>query len=531
MSVPRWSPPVALSKREALVMSTVARTKKLFGFLREHRHELFDEVFQTELETMYRESGEGRTPVPPALMAMALLLQGYTGASDAEAVHLTMVDARWQMVLDHSSSETRAFSQGALVAFRERLIKHNMDRRLLERTVELARKKGTFDYKKLPPTLRIAVDSRPLVGAGRVEDTFNLLGRAGRILLKSAAKLAAIEPAELAHDVGAEPLLASSIKRGLDVSDWGDADQRDEALGRLLSMLDALEVWVRDTFESEAEQPPLSEQIELIATLREQNIDPEPPDNGGQRVRDGVATDRITSLSDLSQRHGRKSTSKTFVGYKSHLATELDRGFVLAVAITPANRPEAEGLDLMRDDIFRIAKDNISELHVDRAYVHAAFAEELRGKKVSFFSKPRSIKGSGDLFDKTDFKFNWRSKTATCPADEVVDIKVGAVARFDADTCNACPLRKQCTTSRRGRTLSVPADEPLQRELRKLSGTRAGRARQRERVGIEHRLAHHAQKQGRRARFRGVPKNRLDARRHAAIINLEVIHRGLAMAA
>jgi hypothetical protein len=531
MSAPRWAPPIALSKRETLVMSTVARTKKLFGFLREHRHELFDEAFQTELEGMYRESGEGRTPVPPALMAMALLLQGYTGASDAETVHLTMVDARWQMVLDHHDSETRAFSQGALVAFRERLIKHDMDRRLLERTVELAREKGTFDFKKLPHTLRVAVDSRPLVGAGRVEDTFNLLGRAGRILLKSAAKLAAVDPAALARDVGAEPLLASSIKRGLDVADWGDANQRDEALGRLLSMLDALEVWVRESFEAEAEQPPLSEQLELIETLREQNIDPEPPDNGGRRVLDGVAPDRITSLSDPSQRHGRKSTSKTFVGYKSHLATELEHGLVLAAAITPANRPEAEGLDLMRDDLFRMANDNISELHVDRAYVHAAYAVELRGQGVLFFSKPRSIKGSGGLFDKTDFKFNWRSKTARCPADQVVDIRVGAVARFDADTCNACPLRKKCTSSRRGRTISIPADEHLQRKLRKLSATRSGRAKQRERVGIEHRLAHHAQKQGRKARFRGLPKNLLDARRHAAIINLEVIDRDLRMAA
>lgn len=531
MSVPRWSPPIPLTKREKLVMSTVVRTKKLFGFLREHRHLLFGDAFQAELETMYRDTGEGRMPVPPALLAMALLLQGYTGISDAEAVHLTMVDARWQMVLDLNGAETRAFSQGALVAFRERLIKHNMDRRLLERTVELARETGAFDFKKLPQTLRVAVDSRPLVGAGRVEDTFNLLGRAGRILLKSAAKLAELDPEDLARDVGAEPLLASSIKRGLDVSDWGDARLRDEALGRLLAMLDALEAWVRERFEDEAEQPPLSDQLEVLSTLRDQNIDPEPPKNGGRRVRQGVAPERITSLSDPSMRHGRKSTSKTFNGYKSHLATELDHGLVLAAAVTPANRPEAEGFDLMRDDIARVANGNISELHVDRAYVHAEYAEELRREGVIFFSKPRSIRGSGALFDKTAFKFDWRSKTARCPADQVVRIAAGEVARFAADTCNACPLRKKCTTSNRGRTISIPTDEPLQRALRKLSATRTGRAKQRERVGIEHRLAHHAQKQGRRARFRGLPKNLLDARRHAALINLEAIDRDLRLAA
>jgi hypothetical protein len=44
-----------------------------------------------------------------------------------------------------------------------------------------------FDWKKLPKTLRVAVDSRPLVGAGRVEDTINLLGHAGRKIAECIA--------------------------------------------------------------------------------------------------------------------------------------------------------------------------------------------------------------------------------------------------------------------------------------------------------------------------------------------------------
>jgi len=40
--------------------------EKLFAFLRDHRHELFDDGFQAELEAMYRDTGAGREPVPPA---------------------------------------------------------------------------------------------------------------------------------------------------------------------------------------------------------------------------------------------------------------------------------------------------------------------------------------------------------------------------------------------------------------------------------------------------------------------------------
>jgi hypothetical protein len=74
-------------------------------------------------------------------MAMAMLVQGSLGVSDAEIVELT--------------------------------------------TVQLAKATGEFDYRKPPKTLRVAVDSRPLEGAGRVEDTFN----ARKTIACAAAKL------------------------------------------------------------------------------------------------------------------------------------------------------------------------------------------------------------------------------------------------------------------------------------------------------------------------------------------------------
>jgi hypothetical protein len=60
-----------------------------------------------------------------------------------------------------------------LQEFRERLIAADLDRRVLERTVELATRTKAFDPRKLPKTLRVAIDSSPLEGAGRVEDTYN----------------------------------------------------------------------------------------------------------------------------------------------------------------------------------------------------------------------------------------------------------------------------------------------------------------------------------------------------------------------
>lgn len=90
MEFVRWNPRREPSKREQLLLKRSGKTRKLFAFLREHRHELFDDAFQAELESMYRSTGAGAQPRPPAMMAMAALLQGYTGAQRSRAKPLTL---------------------------------------------------------------------------------------------------------------------------------------------------------------------------------------------------------------------------------------------------------------------------------------------------------------------------------------------------------------------------------------------------------------------------------------------------------
>lgn len=362
--------------RESLLLKRLKRTKMLFSFLRLHRHELFDEAFQAELGSMYRDSEAGKVPLPPALLAMAILLQAYTGASDAEAVELTVVDMRWQLVLDRIGQETPAFSQGALQAFRQRMIAHDMDRRLLERTVELARRVGGYDPKKLGQ-LRIAVDSRPLEGAGRVEDTINLLGHVGRRLLEVAARLIQQDPSKLARDLKADDLLAKSIKGALDI-DWSHPQAKHRALNDVLRQVEAAEHWVRVTFGAAANEKPLVDYLEALATIREQDLEPD-PSGKGQRVRQGVAKDRRVSVRDPEMRHGRKTKTRTFNGYKSHLAVDLDTTLVLACDVSAANQPEASSLAVLLKDL---RDQDIAELHFDRGYVSSPETANIPGTKV-----------------------------------------------------------------------------------------------------------------------------------------------------
>jgi hypothetical protein len=56
--------------------------------------------------------------VPPAQLALAMLLQAYTQVSDDEVIEATTMDRRWQLVLACLETETPPFSIGTLVAFR-----------------------------------------------------------------------------------------------------------------------------------------------------------------------------------------------------------------------------------------------------------------------------------------------------------------------------------------------------------------------------------------------------------------------------
>ncbi|WP_437780694.1 transposase [Sorangium sp. So ce1097] len=241
----RWLPPVELSRQEQALMKRLTRVRALFGFLRLHRHELFDETFQEQLESMYRTTGAGEPPHPPALMCMVTLLQGYVGASDAEAVELSIVDLRWQMVLGCLGAATPAFSQGALQAFRERMVEHEMDRVLLERTVALVRSGAMTEGERraVSKALRVAIDSRPLAGAGRVEDTINLLGHAARSIVRVVSKITDRPPEEICRKAGIPLLLAPSIKAGLDL-DWSDPKQKAAAIQILERQVSSLQQWV-----------------------------------------------------------------------------------------------------------------------------------------------------------------------------------------------------------------------------------------------------------------------------------------------
>ncbi len=245
MRPPLWHPPIACSPAEQAIITHIKRAK-LFVFLRDHRHELFDDAFQEELAALYAPSRRGHPPIPPAQLALATILQAYTGVSDDEVIEVTLMDRRWQLVLDCLDTDQAPFSKGTFVTFRQRLIEGQMDRRLIEQTIEIASQSQAFG----PRALRAALDSSPLWGAGRVEDTCNLVGHALKKVIRVVASQQERELVEVAKEAGAELVCGTSLKAALD-RDWDQQLQKDEALTLILEVLQTVETWVQTLSEQE----------------------------------------------------------------------------------------------------------------------------------------------------------------------------------------------------------------------------------------------------------------------------------------
>jgi hypothetical protein len=510
-----WRPPVEPSRLERAVMERTKRAR-LFVWLRRHRHELLDEALQTELAGMYADQRVGQPPVAPGMLALVTILQAYTGASDAEAVEAAVMDRRWQLVLDCMDVATAPFSKATLVAFRARLIAHQMDRRLVERTIALyAQTMGAPAARQV----RVALDSSPLWGAGRVEDTINLMGHALRkvlgVLVRQQGWGLAQGLGVVAGEAAAPELAASSLKAALDL-DWDDPAARDHALGIVLGAAERVEAWVAT--QPGGQDPQVAVHLATAHQIRDQDV--EVAADAPPTLRRGVARDRRISIEDPQMRHGRKTRSVRVDGYKRHVARDLDSRLVRAVGVTPANAPEASVADQITTDLAH-QHAHLAELHIDRAYLPSSLVRD-RDEDLQIYCKAFPVR-NGPRFAKTAFTLDFDQGLLTCPNQVQMPFTLGGKVQFPASTCQVCPLRERCTTSARGRSVQIHPDEQLLAELRTRQHTPQGRARLRERIGVEHTLAHIGRWQGRRARYRGTPKNLFDLRRYAIVHNLHVL--------
>jgi len=476
----------------------------IYRLLADHGQAMFPDDYFGDLHSG---SVRGRPTIPARVMATVMLLQAFEGLSDREACDRLGFDLRWQAAAG-ADTGAEAFHPTVLPGQRNRLRASVRPRRLFEDTKVVAKATGAIKGRAR------VLDSTPIYDAVATEDTVTQLRASIRKLLRSLdqakSPLAGAVRAVLQRD-------DDYAKAGKPPCDWDDADARE-------ALVDDL---VRDTLAAlsvlEGTELPQSceEAAGLVALVSGQDV--EQGDDGVFRIARGVARDRMISTVDTEARHGHKSRNRRFDGYKAHLSIDPDSELIDEVVATPANTPDREAAPVLLGS-YDTAEDKPVVLG-DSAYADGATRDDLECAGFSLAAKCPPVRNSTGLFTKDRFVVDLDQMTVTCPAANAVAITViGGVAgraSFKAHCAN-CPLRASCTTSRRGRTISIHRFEAILQRARQEQADPSWKAAYRaDRPIVERKIAHFTRRPwgGRKARTRGLQRVGTDLDTRAGAVN------------
>ncbi len=470
-----------------------------------------------DLATMYCPDN-GRPSIPPSLMSGAILLQFHNNVSDVEAAERMKFDLRWQVALnlavDFPGIDPSSFSN-----FRTRLIENDKERYAFDRFIKVGRKAGF-----LPDKVTLLIDSTPTKGAGAVQDTYTLLRQGTRKLLKLLGYTLPGKRRGLGKQT--KKLIATYVDQNQKADiDWSDPEQRKVELNKLVQNTKA----ALELATGEMENKEISALGWLLTKILGDDV--EQDESGTSHISKGTATDRIISITEPEMRHGRKSSSKRFNGFKATVTTEESSELIVDIDDMPSNGHDGSVLMETIERVEEQAEVVVERVLGDGAYntgdnldscaKHPAHTIELVGP----FQRPAHPK-----IDKSAFQIDLEAKTAVCPAGHIVagkaarDCKKRPVLKFiyPRATCEACPFFSDCVRSKKyGRSVTTNAHETLLQIARAKQQTAAFQKLYRLRCAVERKigeLVHHGL---RSIRYFGKRKRQLQLLWTAAAVNLK----------
>jgi transposase len=174
----------------------------------------------------------------------------------------------------------------------------------------------------------------------------------------------------------------------------------------------------------------------------------------------------------------RKGADHSHLGYQAHCVVDGGKArIILGVLVAPFEVTENKPmLDMLWRSAFRW-KCQPRRVTGDSAY---GTVENIAAIEKAGIRAYMALKGAGQgrpFFGKDEFAYDPERDLYTCPAGELLMPRTRNVARSltgyraKAGTCEACSLRTQCTTSKRGRQILRHFDEEYIDRVKGYRGT------------------------------------------------------------
>ena len=343
---------------------------------------------------------------------------------------------RWKVALG-LAVDHRGWHPTSLTKFRARLLLHGKERLALESSLRLAEGLGMLDA----PAEQI-VDSTPMLGAAATQDTVRLVRHGVKRLIDAVATV----------DEQAARTLADGLEfEYQDPSEkpdcrWRIKAERERMLTRVAQ--DA-ERALRAVEQAEGliDDETVAEAHGFLRGLLGQDFDVD--DDGVPRLHRGTRQGRIISTVDPEIRHGRKSESQRFDGFKLHVAvTNSQEPLITAVEVGDASAHDgAQAKELIDQQPEELQPDRILG---DSAYGDQQTREDMQQRGVEVLARVPEGEVRQERIGKREFQIDLEAGTVTCPEGHVVAIPQQArrdgerVVNFGVGRCNDCPLKPRC---------------------------------------------------------------------------------------
>ena len=509
----------------------------VFGFLAEHRRELFPDSFTADLFP----SRTGRPSLPADLVGSVLVLKELFDLSDTQTADALKFDLRWKVACGRSLLQL-SFDPSTLVYWRKRIAASGRPDRVFDAVAEVIAQTGILAGRR-----KRCVDSTVFDDAVATQDTVTQLVAAIRKVARVVPGAGAVIAAACTLDYG---------RPGKPPIDWDDPAAKQALVSDLvndaLAVLEALTgpgAPERDTAAADA--------LGLLALVAGQDVEPAAESDGTDgrwRIARRVAPDRVISTVDTQARHTRKSKSKRRDGFRGHVAAEPETGLITdcetTVAAGAGSGDAENGVKMACRDRFggtaagpgndtaagaepgtgpgeEPEQGEELEVYGDSAYGSGEARAAYRDAGHATVIKPKPLQPAvPGGFTLDDFAINEDQGTVTCPAGVTRPMSPARTVTFGA-ACTGCPLRQRCTTARDGRSMTIHPHEGLLRAARAQARTPEFKRAYPTRSMIERVISWTATQNGRRVKLRYIGTARNDAWLHnrCAAINLRTLLR------
>ena len=461
----------------------------------------------------------GQPALAPAHLALVTIMQFAEGLSDGQAADAVRGRIDWKYALALELTDP-GFDESVLCDFRKRLIAGNAELLLFETMLTLFR-----DQKLIKAKGRQRTDSTHILAAIHVLNRLECIGETVRHALNVLAtanpgwlqswvptvwfdryshrfeeyRLPAEKPARytLAEQIGTD---------GLHLLEQVYAADAPTGLRDLPSVQVLRQVWMQQFYAVTDAQP-----------LRWRTAEDLPP-----------ALLLISSPYDPDARYGKKRSSE-WTGYKVHLTETCDDdtpNLITDVLTTPA--------PISDFDVLPTIQQQLAERHVipgdqvvDSGYPtadHVLTSQETHGiDLIGPLADDHSWQAKANAgFAAAQFVINWEQQRATCPQGRTSvvwlprpddDGQTSIQIKFARADCASCPVRAQCTQSKKQpRFLQVrdQAHYAVLQAARQRQRTELFKTQYAARAGIEGTISQGTRTSDlRRSRYIGLPKTRL----------------------